>query len=189
MSELRKPEDYVKSLFMLQISDVTLYLIAAAVIYNYGGDKVASPALGSASPLLAKIAYGVAIPTIVVAGVVNAHVATKYVYVRKWRGTDVMSQRAGKSVFSWWLITAVLWFVAWIIAEAIPSFSDLLGLVSALFASWFTYGLSGIFWLFMNKGRYTESKKKMALTALNCLIICVGLTIVSVSAARFRLAC
>ena len=73
----------------------------------------------------------------------------------------------------------ILWTLAWIIAEAIPSFNDLLGLISALFASWFTYGLSGVFWLFMNKGRYRESRRKMFLTGLNLTLVCVGAVIVS----------
>ena len=58
-------------------------------------------------------------------------------------------------------------------------FNDLLSLISALFASWFTYGLSGIFWLYLNYGRYRESKKKMFLTGLNAIIFCIGAAIVS----------
>jgi hypothetical protein len=52
-----------------------LYTVTAVVIYAYTGDDVRSPALGSTSPLLAKIAYGIALPTIVIAGVINGHVA------------------------------------------------------------------------------------------------------------------
>lgn len=73
----------------------------------------------------------------------------------------------------------VLWVAAWIIAEAIPVFNDLLGLISALFASWFTYGLSGVFWLFMNYGRYRSSGRKMFLTGVNVIIFFMGAVIVS----------
>ena len=45
-----------------------MYLIVAIVTYRYAGVDVVSPALGSTSPLLQKIAYGVATPTIVIAG-------------------------------------------------------------------------------------------------------------------------
>lgn len=41
-----------------------MYLIVALVIYCYAGTAVASPALGSTSPLIRKIAYGIATPTI-----------------------------------------------------------------------------------------------------------------------------
>jgi hypothetical protein len=151
ISEFKNPEEYPKALFLLQGVDTTMYLIVAAVIYRYSGPDVASPALGSASPLIQKISYGLAIPTIVIAGVINGHVAAKYVYVRLYRGTGIMNQKTFKAIGSWALIALVFWTIAWIIAEAIPVFNDLLGLISALFASWFTYGLSGVFWLHMNK--------------------------------------
>jgi hypothetical protein len=48
-----------------------------------------------------------------------------------------MSKRTWLSLGSWILITLILWVVAWIIAESIPVFNDLLGLISALFASWY----------------------------------------------------
>lgn len=96
-----------------------------------------------------------------------------------FRGTDRMSKRSWGS-FGWWaLIVIVIWTIAWIIAEAIPVFNDLLGLISALFASWFTYGLSGVFWLYMNYGQYKKNATKMFLTLLNFLIFCIGAAIVS----------
>lgn len=225
ISELKKPEEYPKALFLLQGVDTCMYVLVAVVvsfsslpfpslsrfptrlhsppastpppspgaiglesvvnvdppqqIYRYAGTSVASPALGSTSETVRKIAYGLSIPTIVVAGVINGHVASKYIYVRLFRGTDRMSKRSWSSFGAWALIVLVLWTIAWVIAEAIPTFNDLLGLISALFASWFTYGLSGVFWLFMNRGRYGESGRKMALVAVNVGLVCVGLIIVS----------
>ncbi|KAL8913534.1 MAG: hypothetical protein Q9172_007267 [Xanthocarpia lactea] len=177
ISEMKEPETYMKSLYLLQGCDVSMYLLVAVVIYRYAGADVASPALGSTSGILPKVAYGIAIPTIIIAGVINGHVAAKFVYVRLFRGTDKMSKNTWGAFFRWALIVLVLWTAAWIIAEAIPVFNDLLGLVSALFASWFTYGLSGVFWLYMNHGRYGESKKKMALTAVNVCVFLIGLII------------
>ncbi|KAJ5126064.1 hypothetical protein N7526_008241 [Penicillium atrosanguineum] len=174
ISEMQKPTDYPKTLYMLQATDTILYIIAAVVIYYYGGNDVKSPALSSTSPITAKVAYGIAIPTIVIAGVINGHVAAKYIYVRLFRGSDRMHKRSFVSVGSWVGITLVLWIVAWIIAEAIPVFNNLLSLITALFASWFTYGLSGIFWLFLNRGRYVSSPRKIFLTILNLLIVGIG---------------
>lgn len=64
ISEMKKPEDYPKALYLLQGLDTSLYLIAAVVIYYYGGPEVASPALGSTSLRVSQIAYGIAIPTV-----------------------------------------------------------------------------------------------------------------------------
>lgn len=61
---MKRPEDYPKALYLLQTADTILYVIAAVVIYVYAGDHVASPALGSTSLLVSKVAYGIAIPTV-----------------------------------------------------------------------------------------------------------------------------
>ncbi|KAJ5864210.1 Amino acid transporter transmembrane [Penicillium soppii] len=174
MAELKNPKDFTKSLCLLQGIDMALYIIAALVIYRYAGSDVTSPALGSASPIVAKVAYGIALPTIVIAGVINGHVAFKYVYLRIFQGTDRMHKRDWVAWGSWVGIAFTMWVLAWIVSAAIPVFSNLLSLITALFASWFTYGLSGIFWLFMNKGLWFSSPKKIALTALNFTIIAIG---------------
>ena len=88
-----------------------------------------------------------------------------------------MSKRTFLSVGTWLLIITIFWLIAWIIAESIPNFNDLLSLISSIFASWFTYGLSGIFWLFINKGQWWSSPKKVALTVLNSLLVLLGAAI------------
>lgn len=179
ISELHTPSTYPKALFLLQSIDTSTYLLVALVTYHYAGAPVASPALGSTTPLLRKTAYGAAIPTIVIAGVIYGQVAAKYVYVRLYRGTERMGTKGWRSggFGIWALIVAGLWAAAWIVAEAVPVFNDLLALVSALFASWFTYGLSGVFWLYLNYGRYGESKGKVFLTGVNVGIFGLGAVI------------
>lgn len=174
ISEMKNPRDFTKALVLLQVTDTSMYFLVAVVIYAYGGDKVDSPALGSAGTTIGKIAWGLAIPTIIVAGVIYGHVASKYIYVRLFRGTKHMSQRTLLAVGSWAGITLTLWVIAWIIAESIPNFNDLLALISSLFAAWFTYGISGIFWLFLNFGQYTKNWRKICLTIVNTLLFAMG---------------
>jgi hypothetical protein len=113
-------------------------MLISVVIYYYAGPLVASPALGSASPLVSKICFGIALPTIIVAGVVNGSVATKYIYFRLWKGTNVAHTNSWKSLGSWGAICTGAWLVSWILAEAVPNFNLLLGLIGALFGSWFS---------------------------------------------------
>lgn len=110
----------------------------SAVIYYYAGPLIASPALGSASRVVTKVAFGFAIPTIIIAGVVNGSVACKYIYIRWWKGTNVVHEKSFKSLGSWYGICIVFWVIAWILAESIPNFNLLLGLIAALFGSWFS---------------------------------------------------
>ncbi|KAJ5567234.1 Amino acid transporter transmembrane [Penicillium sp. DV-2018c] len=171
------PQDFKKSLFMLQSFEISLYLTAAVVIYYYVGTDVQAPALTSAGPLMSKIAYGIAIPTIVGAGVVNGHIGLKYIYFRLCAKSDLLHQRNKRSIGLWLGLGVACWVVAWIISEAIPVFSDLNGLISALFASWFSYGLSGIYWLHLNYGQWFASPRKICMTILNISIACFGLVL------------
>ncbi|KAF7714340.1 Uncharacterized protein PECH_003046 [Penicillium ucsense] len=177
MAELKNPRDFTKSLCLLQGIDISLYMIASLVIYRYAGDSVTSPALGSASPLVAKICYGIALPTIILAGVINGHVAVKYVYMRVLAGTDRMHKRDWVAVSSWVGIAAALWIIAWIISAAIPVFSNLLSLITALFASWFSYCLGGVFWLYIHKGQWTSSPRMIVTSIINLVLIGIGLVI------------
>ncbi|OGE47398.1 hypothetical protein PENARI_c045G00085 [Penicillium arizonense] len=174
LAEMEEPRDFPKALVMLQTFEIIFYTVAAVVIYYYVGQDVASPALTSAGPVLKKVAYGIAIPTIIGAGVVNGHIGLKYIYVRLFRGTDRMHKRDLTAIGSWIAIALTCWVIAWIIADAIPVFSDLLSLISSLFASWFSYGLGGVYWLHINKGKWFSSPRKIFLTIVNVLIILIG---------------
>lgn len=63
-----------------------------------------------------------------IGGVVNAHVAVKFIYVRVFRGTNSMHSQSLMARLVWAAICAVLWILSWIIAEGIPVFNDVLGL-------------------------------------------------------------
>lgn len=82
MSETEDPRTFNKSLAMLQIVDTVLYLISALIIYRYVGPDVQSPAILSLNPLMSKIAWGLAIPTV---SSNNPRVALDSVILMKFR--------------------------------------------------------------------------------------------------------
>lgn len=177
ISEMKNPKDYWKALAFLQVSETSLYLISAVVIYNFTGYGVQSPALTSASPTAAKIAYGIATPTIIISGVINAHVAAKYLLVRKFRDSPRLQEKSWTNTFIWIALISALWFIAWILAETIPVFNSLLGLIAALFVSWFTFGLNGMFWFHMNRGNWFNGWRNRCLSVLNAFIVLIGVII------------
>ncbi|KAI0672789.1 transmembrane amino acid transporter protein-domain-containing protein [Trametes maxima] len=150
IAEMKEPRDFGKALYLLQISDTALYLIIGIVVYAYAGVDTVSPALGNTGVVLRKVSYGIALPTIIIAGVINGHVCAKLVFIRIFRRGGVHSKHMTSHSWTGWLswiaICIIIWAFAFIIAEVIPFFNDLLGVISAIFASWFTYGISGIFW-------------------------------------------
>lgn len=52
-----------------------MYLLVGIVVYYFCGSYVASPALGSAGPLLKKVCYGIALPGLLATTVLPAHVS------------------------------------------------------------------------------------------------------------------
>lgn len=64
IAEMKEPKDFPKSLCVLQTVEIALYVAVAVVIYCYAGDSVTSPALGSMGPVLRKVAYGLALPSV-----------------------------------------------------------------------------------------------------------------------------
>ncbi len=84
IAEMKTPEDFPKALYALQIADTTLYLIVGIVVYSYTGEYAVSPALGNTGHVLRKVAYGIAFPTIIIAGVINGHVCAKLIFVRMY---------------------------------------------------------------------------------------------------------
>lgn len=53
----------------------------------------------------------------------------KYIYVRMFRGSEHLGSRSWYAGGCWVAIITILWVIAWIIAEAIPVFNNLLGLI------------------------------------------------------------
>lgn len=83
---------------------------------------------------------------------------------------------------------------AFVLAVGVPIFADIVALAASLFASWFTYGIPGAFWLHdsfygLGKGKLTGINGLTAwrsspfkfiinvLTFLAGLFICVGGTL------------
>ncbi|EMR84746.1 putative amino acid protein [Botrytis cinerea BcDW1] len=175
ISELRAPADFPKSLATLQIIEIFLYLLSSILIYIYTGSSISSPALLSAGPLVSRIAFGIAIPTIVIAGVIFGHVCAKYIFLRLFAGTTHAATRTKRGLAAWLAITAGVWVVAWIVGESVPGFNELLGLVSSLFASWFTYGLPGVMGLWLQwGGEDRRGGKWWGMLLINGLLVGVG---------------
>jgi hypothetical protein len=156
-------------------SAITLYMIVASVIYYLVGPSISGLALSSADPFYSKVAYGIASFTIVIAGVVNAHVACKFVY-RRWfpRQAD---RKGLVPHLIWNTISFCMWLVAFLLAVAVPSFQHILGIISAVFMAFISFGLGGVLWLKMNRGNLWVSKTSTMLTLAHIGMILIGVSL------------
>lgn len=174
MAEMRDAsKDFPPALFMQKGFEVVVYTVVACVIYAFAGSAVTSPALGSAPSLPAKIAYGVLLPSVLGTGLVIGVTAIKYMYISFMRRVKP-EQINAHNTFTWtvWVtFGTVFWIVTFIISNAIPVFNSILNISAAIFISWFTFGLTSVFWLHLNWGRQFSTPKKTALAVINWAII------------------
>jgi len=183
---MKQPHDFPKALAFLQTCALTFYLVVAVVIYTFAGQQVGTPALGSASPLVRKICYGIALPTIIVAGVITANICAKRCYQVLWRNEPkVMAENSVRGRGSWLAIISAIWAVAFVLAASIPVFGEMLSIIGAALTTWFCLGANSMLWLSMQSAKANDGKsklfanwKKFTLLAVNVLIIAISAIIV-----------
>ncbi|PPJ52493.1 hypothetical protein CBER1_10710 [Cercospora berteroae] len=195
--EMRNPnKDFTKAIIWLNALAIPMYVIVAGVIYGFAGQYVVSPALGSAPGTASKVAYGVLFPTLLGSSLVFGHTAIKYMYnVVMDRIIKTQHKLTDNTPLTWgvWLgLTTLFWVVAFILANSIPAFNSILGITSALFVTWFTFGMANAQWVYINWGQQFSTWRKSCLAVLNwfmiaasCFLTVFGLyTTISALAAR-----
>lgn len=147
ISEMENPKDAMKAAWTLQLFATGFYTLFAVVMYVYIGNGVASPAFSSLPPFWAKLSYGIAIPNFLICGAIYIHVAAKIIFTRIFRKSRHLHSKTVLGYGVWAGLIFLSTAVAFVLAVAVPIFSYLIGLLAALFASWYTYGIAGMFWL------------------------------------------
>ena len=182
VSEMKDPTQAPKAAWCLQTVATTFYAVFAAVIYVYLGDKVPSPAYSGLATVWAKAAWGLAIPNLLVAGALYNHTAAKIVFIRIFRGSRHLHDNTLLGWIVWTSLVVLMTGLAFVLATGIGIFGYLVGIAAALFASWYTYGIAGAFWLhdtyfgynFAGRG-WSELARRPFMTTLNVLTFLAGL--------------
>ncbi|WVQ67233.1 uncharacterized protein L199_005428 [Kwoniella botswanensis] len=175
VGEMREPKDFTKSVIVGQTLMTTVYLIVAAVVYHYAGQYIASPALGTAGHNIKKVCYGLALPGLAAGGLILVHTAAKYVFVRILRKSAHLSKNTPTHYAVWYGCISITSILAFVIAEAIPFFNDLISLIGALLGTLIciqteTYMWVWDHWRAPNRG----SKKWYTMMAMNVIFHFIG---------------
>ena len=183
IAEMKNPADFPKALWAVTIAEVILFSLVGSVVYAYTGSQYnTSPAFGSlGNQLYQKVSYSFMIPTLIFLGVLYASVSARFVFFRIFEGTRHKGNHTVVGWASWAGILAITWIIAFIIAEAIPFFSDLLSLMSSLFDSFFGFIFWGTAYIRMRQADYgpgwatRRGVRGLAGLAFNIAIILIGL--------------
>src|SRR6201996_2254856 len=154
IAEMEKPQDFPKSLAVLTAISAFLFICPPAIGFHYLGQYSTAPAFGSlGTEKFRKGSFAfVIVPTIVI-GVIYCNVTAKFIYFR------VMgrSRHAHSNTFIGWgiwlVVIAVIWLIAFVFAEVIPSMGDFLSLLGAAFDSFFGFIYFAIAYWQLFKGK------------------------------------
>lgn len=182
MDEMHTPEDFTKSIMAFGVIEVSIYTLTGSLIYAFVGGDVKSPALLSTSPLLAKIAFGVALPVIYISGSINTTVLCRFIHGRMYENSIARYINTAKGWATWIMVVTVITLLAWVVAEAIPFFNELLSLTGCLFVSGFSFYVPPIMWFrLLKEGRWYERRNILSAMA-NLFVFVVGVTVLGIGA-------
>ena len=156
IAEMKNPRDFPKALWAVTIAEVIVFSLVGAIIYAYTGTNYnTAPAFGSlGNEVYLKVSFSFMIPTLIFLGVLYASVSARFIFFRLFHDSKHMGNHTVLGWLSWGAILAVLWVFAFIIAEVIPFFSDLLSLMSSLFDSFFGFIFWGVAYIRMRQADY-----------------------------------
>lgn len=177
MDEMHTPKDYIKSIWSLGIIEVVIYTITGALIYAFVGQDVQSPALLSGGSVISRIAFGVALPVIFISGSINSTVVARFIHGRIYKNSVARYVNTAKGWISWLAVVGLVTLIAWIIAEAIPFFSELLSISSSLFVSGLSFYLPPVMWfVLLKEGKWSE-RHNWKSAFLNGSVFIIGMII------------
>ncbi|KAJ8140530.1 hypothetical protein OXX80_012037 [Metschnikowia pulcherrima] len=189
ISEMRNPRDFKKALYIVTLAELITFALAGSIVYVYVGTAdMTAPAFGSLTGNYKKIAFSFALPTIFFLGALYSNVSAQFLFLKIF--DDKSKNRNSHTVLGWstWiLLNAMLWVFAFILAQVIPFFSDLLSLMSSLFDCWFGFVFWGVayfklkkyhnpdfqFWSFFKQANFVTKLEVFA----NVFLIIMGLYI------------
>ncbi|KAJ4327541.1 hypothetical protein N0V84_002069 [Fusarium piperis] len=177
MDEMHTPKDFVKSIWSLGILEITIYTLTGSLIYAFVGPSVKSPALLSAGDLISKVTFGIALPVIFISGSINTIVVGRYLHGRIFKNSIIRYINTPKGWVTWLLMIIFITFFAWIIAEAIPFFNNLLSISSSLFISGFTFYFPAMMWFILIRKGSWYAKENILKSLLNGAIFIIGIII------------
>jgi len=160
IAEMKRPQDFTKVTVTVACIVTVLYMCLSMSMYSYTGKWVASPSLGSAGPLVKKIAYGLALPSLVVSAGLFNHVTAKYIFVRVFRKSVHLQSNSVTHWSSWIGLNIGVGVVAFVFAEAVPVFNYLLALLACLCFAPMSIMMPALFWMADNKQYRTGTKKE-----------------------------
>lgn len=179
IAEMKRPQDYRKAVIPVGIIVGSIYLSLSMVVYYYCGQWIATPSLGSAGPIIKKISYGIALPSLIVSAGIFNHAASKYAFVRVLRNSPHLQSNTWQHWTTWIGLNIGLGFLAFIFASAIPVFNYILALAGSVCFAPMSLIFPAMMWMWDCGAKHKSAGLKgKAFYAFHVLIAVVGVFMV-----------
>ncbi|KAL8974249.1 MAG: hypothetical protein Q9197_001502 [Variospora fuerteventurae] len=155
MAEMKRPYDFWKGMVAAQTFIFACYMIFGFLIYSQQGQFAINPNYQGVSPYAWQTAVNsLALVTALIAALLYGNIGIKVLYsnvLMDMLGFPSLAQNSGKLL--WVAIVPIYWAIAFVVAAAIPSVSNLSGLIAAACILQFSYTFPPLLMLFHNAQR------------------------------------
>ncbi|KAL8716140.1 MAG: hypothetical protein Q9220_000045 [cf. Caloplaca sp. 1 TL-2023] len=155
MAEMRRPHDFWKSMLYAQSFIFCCYIIFGFLGYSQQGQFTINPVYQGVSPYAWQTAVNaIALVSTLIAALLYGNIGIKVVYsnvLMDLFGFPSLATKTGKLL--WVAVVPIYWALAFVIAAAIPSVSNLSGLIAAVCILQFSYTFPPFLMLFHNAQR------------------------------------
>jgi len=146
MAEMKRPLDFIKAQFVAEIFIYVCYLIFGLVVYSQQGQFTYNPANQGLSPYAWQtVTNALNLVSGIIAAVLYGNIGLKVIYqniVQDLFGGPELTTKRGK--FYWIFMVPIYWATAFVIASAVPQFTNISSMVSATCIMQFTYTFPAI---------------------------------------------
>ncbi|KAF2211924.1 hypothetical protein CERZMDRAFT_42437 [Cercospora zeae-maydis SCOH1-5] len=176
IAEMEKPQDFPKALTVLAGISAILFIIPPAIGFHYLGQYATAPAFGSlGTDVYKKGSFAfVIVPTLII-GVIYANVTAKWIYSRIMGNSHHAHSNTVIGWSAWVGVMGVIWLLAFVFAEVIPSMGDFLSLLGAAFDSFFGFIFFAVAYWQLYKGKLFGSANRSVMTVVHMFVMFCGL--------------
>ena len=196
ISEMRKPDEFNKAMFISQIIIFVFYIIVAIVVYTYSGQYISTPVrftiiiidylnnqkikqvLGTAGEVIKKISFGIALPGLFIGGIVSNHIQSKSFFVKLLRSSEHIRSSTFIHWFIWLSIVLASAIASLLIALSIPFFDLLTSLIGSVFISFFAIVIGSYLWLYDNYNYKSKTLLYKFNFSINVFLLLFGIFLI-----------
>ncbi|GAA5854743.1 hypothetical protein JCM8547_004054 [Rhodosporidiobolus lusitaniae] len=162
-SEMKAPRLFRRAVLVAQPVVLCVFMVIGLVVYCKAGQYVASPALGTAGVLIKRICYGLALPGVYFTAMIYIHLPAKWMLVRILRGSKHLNHPTVTHWTVWLSCVFGCLIVAYLISQAIPVFSGLVSLVSALVSAPLCLHMEALMYLYDHRSFFKSKSDRTPL--------------------------